>query len=94
MSKSKGKFQISTAAMMQGISKLRLERGDALLVKNYETLRYLSECPIHLDFVVPLVFAPNGIEKLTRQDLLNLLEQLEQSPSSPLAPFESSSVPL
>lgn len=78
--------------MIGAIRKLRLERGDALLVSNYETLRYLSEMPLHLDFVVPLVFAPNGVEKLTRQDLLNLLEQLDQT--SAISPPESLRAPL
>lgn len=78
--------------MREAIRKLRLERGDALLVSNYETLRYLAEMPLHLDFVVPLVFAPNGVEKLTRQDLLNLLEQLDQT--SVVSPMESARAPL
>jgi len=64
------------------------------VVKDLETLRYLSQVKVPgLDGVVPLVYSPQGIQKLTRQDLLNLLEQLEQPIStanyadSPTAPL-------
>jgi hypothetical protein len=45
-----------------------------------------------IPFVVPLVFAPQGIQSLTRQDLLNLLEQLEESREAPK--LEVPSVPV
>lgn len=80
--------------MLAGISKLSLERGDVLLVNRMETLKFLSEMPIHLDFKVPLVFAPGGLQVLKRSDLLNLLEQLDQQESPQLMPLESTSVPL
>jgi hypothetical protein len=75
---------MSPALMASRIQKLSLARGDVVVVKDYETLKFLAEMPIHLDFVVPLVFAPQGIEKLTRQDLLNLLEQADQVVASPV----------
>lgn len=50
--------------------------------------------PIHLDFKVPLVFAPKGVKQLKREDLLNLLEQLDQQEAPVLMPLETSEVPL
>ena len=88
-------FQVSTATMLSHIEKLKLERGDVLLVKNIETLKFLSEMPIHLDFQVPLVFAPGGIQKLSRADLLNLLEQLDEARGpGELLPNETSAAPV
>jgi len=70
--------------MLQGISKLKLERGDIIVVKHPDTLKALEGLGRVVDFVVPLVYAPIGIDKLSRQDLLNLLEQLEQQQTESL----------
>lgn len=88
------KEKIIAQTLADSIRKLSLARGDVIIVKNYETLKFLSEMPIHLDFVVPLVFAPGGVDKLSREDLLNLLEQVDQRETAQLAPLEVSSVPL
>jgi len=65
-----------------------------LVVKDFETLRFLDMAKLPIKFNVPLVFAPLGIDKLTKQDLLNLLEQLEQA-QTPIQPFaDSPSAPL
>lgn len=52
------------------------------MARHVETLNYLQHLKPPVDFVVPIVFAPQGIEVLHRQDLLNLLEQTEQSSQS------------
>lgn len=79
---------------MEGIRKLSLSRGDILLVDRMETLKLISEMPIHLDFKVPLVFAPGGVKQLKREDLLNLLEQLDQQEMPVLMPLEESTIPI
>lgn len=85
---------MSKAGMLNVLQKLSLTPGDVLVVKDFETLRFLDMAKLPLKFTVPLVFAPHGIEKLSKQDLLNLLEQLEQAqtPSQPFA--DSPSAPL
>jgi uncharacterized protein YfaA (DUF2138 family) len=89
------KYQISTASMLSRFEKLHVEKGDVLVVRDMETLRYLSQVKVPgLDGIVPLVFAPQGIQKLTREDLLNLLEQLEQQVTAPPETFESPTAPL
>jgi hypothetical protein len=80
--------------MISHIEKLRLEPGDIIVVKDAETLHALSGLGKVVNFTVPLVFAPQGIQKLQRQDLLNLLEQLETPPVEPLLPNERTSAPL
>lgn len=76
--------------MRETISRLRLEKGDVLLVRHPETMQYLSKAPIKLEFNVPLVYCPGGIETLKRQDILNLLEQLDQADKSVLPSYEVS----
>jgi hypothetical protein len=79
--------------MLSHLEKLSLKPGDVLLVKDHETLHFLSHTPPIVNFPVPLVFSPGGMETLNRQDLLNLLEQLEQTETS--QPFsDSPSAPL
>lgn len=78
--------------MTKAISRLNLQPGDLIVCKDFETLHAIEGLGKVVDFTVPLVFAPQGIQKLSRQDLLNLLEQLEQ-PSAP-AYSESPRVPL
>jgi hypothetical protein len=64
---------------------LQLAKGDILVVRDVETLHYLSQVKVPgLDSVIPLIFAPSGVQKLQRQDLLNLLEQLEQQVERPV----------
>lgn len=83
---------MSKAALLNVIKKLHLTPGDILLVKDIHTLEALAQLGQAVNFTVPLVFAPQGIETLTRQDLLNLLEQLDQNPAPPQV--ESSHTPL
>lgn len=78
-------------ATLETLTKLRLEPGDLIVVRDSETLNYLSRFPFKLDFNVPLVFSPAGVEKLTRADLLNLLEQLDQAAVSADMPEPSHS---
>lgn len=87
-------YAISTSSMISAISKLRIEKGDCLLVKDQETLMWLSEHGPRLDFQVPLIFAPKGIESLSRQDLMNLVEQIDEQhhESSPVP--DGSNAPL
>jgi hypothetical protein len=86
-------YQISTRTMLSHISKLNLQQGDVIVCSDYQTLDYLSRVQLPLGFTVPLVFSPNGVEKLNRQDLLNLIEQLDQAPETP-ASVEMPSAPL
>lgn len=59
-----------------------------------ETLKYLSMFPLpEIDFKVPLVFSPGGVEKLSREDLMNILEQLEEQHATP-APGGPASFPV
>ena len=78
--------------MLSHLTKLHLEPGDILVVKDHETLHYLAHVEFKLPFNVPLVFAPQGVQKLSRLDHLNLLQQLDQK-EEPILP-EISSVPL
>jgi hypothetical protein len=94
MSKPK-QYQISTSTMLSGLQKLKLEPGDILVVNHPDTLHYLEGLGKVCNFIVPLVFAPQGIKSLKRQDLLNLLEQLDQTAEPPsLAPNERTAAPL
>jgi hypothetical protein len=77
--------------MIAHLKKLSLAPGDVIVVRDAETLHFLAHTPPMVGFNVPVVFSPQGIEKLNKQDLLNLLEQLEQTAVSPL---ESSRAPL
>lgn len=69
--------------MLQGISKLNLTPGDVLVVEHPDTLKYLEGLGRVVNFTVPLVYAPGGLKRLSKQDLLNLLEQLEEQAHSP-----------
>lgn len=80
--------------MISHIEKLRLEPGDVIVVKDPETLHALSGLGRVVNFTVPLVFAPQGIKTLKRQDLLNLLEQIETPAVQPLLPNERTAAPL
>ena len=87
-------YRISTATMMAGIEKLNLQKGDILVVSHHETIAYLEGLGRVTEFPVPVVFAPQGIKKLSRQDLLNLLEQLDQSLAPTPPAMEAFSAPL
>lgn len=91
------KYPMSKAGLLNVLQKLNLTPGDVLVVKDHETLRFLAEVKLPIPFVVPLVFAPQGLQKLSRQDLLNLLEQLETQDRSVLPDYaisQPSSTPL
>jgi len=81
--------------MIAHLQKLELKHGDVLVAKDWETLDFLSKVRVPgIDGVIPLVYAPSGIEKLNRQDLLNLLEQLDQQHGPIHGSGEPTSVPL
>ena len=87
-------YQISTSAMIAAIEKLHLERGDILICRRVEALEYLQHLKAPVDFTVPVVFLPSGsVDKLSRQDLLNLLEQTEQEAIPDMA-VESPTAPV
>lgn len=73
------KLSMSKAGLLNVLAKIHLEPGDILVVKDYETLKFLSEVHLPLAFHVPLVFSPKGVEVLNREDLMNLLEQFDQT---------------
>lgn len=96
---SKWKFSMSKAVLEDKIERLRLEKGDILVVKDFEVLKSLEWIgpKLSLDFHVPMVFAPTGVQTLKKEDLLNLLEQLEQTDKSVLPEYhitEQPSAPL
>lgn len=84
---------MSKAGMLNCLQKLNLKPGDIIVCKDLETLQAIEGLGRVVNFMVPLVYAPKGIETLGRQDLLNLLEQIEQIPA-PSQPVESPSAPL
>lgn len=86
----KNRYQISHRQMLEGISKLELKPGDVLVVEHAETLKYLEGLGRVVNFTVPLVYAPGGLKRLSRQDLLNLLEQVEEGDKSVLPGYEVS----
>ncbi len=55
------------------IEKLHLEKGDILVVKDFETLDNLRSVCINIDFYIPIIYAPMGIKKVDREILENLL---------------------
>jgi hypothetical protein len=73
----KAKLPWSKAAWLAQIQKLRLERGNILLVKSLEIAEHLQQ--VRTDFIVPIILDPSGvgISKLTRQQLLDALDQLD-----------------
>lgn len=82
------KYPLSKAAVLNVLQKLKIEKGDVLVVKDIETLHYLSKVQVPgIEGTIPLVYAPQGVQILKREDLLNLLEQLEQSDKSVLPAY-------
>jgi len=90
---SRKQYSMSKAGLLNCVQKLHLTPGDVLICKDYETLKAIEGLGRVVNFTVPLVFSPQGVEKLSRQDLLNLLEQIEQAPAPPPS-FESPAAPL
>lgn len=88
------KYPLSKAGFLNSISKLNLQKGDVIVCKDIRTLEYLSKVHLPLPFTVPLVFSPEGIGKLNRQDLLNLIEQLDQNDMPTPSLVEMPSAPL
>jgi hypothetical protein len=88
---------MSKAALTERVNKLNLQKGDIVVVKDEVCLHSLEALGRVVNFTVPLVFAPQGIQKLCRQDLLNLLEQLDGADKSVLPEYgitEQPSAPL
>lgn len=53
------------------IEKLHLEPGDILVCKDSDAVEQLTKLQIpNVTFPVPIVYAPNGIQKMTREQLL------------------------
>jgi hypothetical protein len=73
------KLAMSNAAFLSCVRKLNIQPGDILLVKSLEVAEQLSQAPTP-GFVVPIIFDPSnaGLEKLTRQQLLDALEKLDE----------------
>lgn len=74
----RGKLPWSKASWLAQIQKLELKRGDILLVRHPEIVEQLVECG-GVEFSVPIILDPSGvgISKLTRQQLLDALDQLD-----------------
>ena len=89
----KNRYQVSHREMLKGLSKLNLTPGDVLVVEHPDTLKYLEGLGRVVNFTVPLVYAPGGLKRLSKQDLLNLLEQLEEQTHTP-STVESIHAPL
>lgn len=89
------KYPLSKAAVLNILQKLKIEKGDVLVVKDIETLHYLANVRVPgIEGIVPLVYAPHGVQTLKREDLLNLLEQLEQPDKSAYGLTEQPNAPL
>ena len=84
---------MSKAALLDRIQKLKLQKGDVVVCKDLETLHAIEGLGRVVDFTVPLVYAPNGIQVLSRKDLLNLLEQVEEADKSVLPAYGISEQP-
>jgi len=85
---------MSKAALTSVVTKLRLEPGDVIVVRDFEVLQALEHIKLPNPFQVPLIFAPSGIDKLKRADLLNILEQLDAAVHSEPPASVESTVPL
>ena len=91
---SRNLYQVSTSTILSHLEKLSLQPGDVLVCRDLETLRFLSEVKMPLNFTVPLVYSPQGLQKLTRSDLMNLIEQIDQSTAPAHGIGEASRAPL
>ena len=60
------------------IQRLRLEPGDILVVRDWEIVSQLVETPISGVPQIPIIYAPNGIEKMKREDLQAILDKQEE----------------
>ena len=72
------KLAMSNAAFLSCVKKLNIQPGDILLVKNLEVAKQLQYAPTP-GFTVPIILdlSNGGLEKLTRQQLLDALEQFD-----------------
>ena len=61
------------------IEKLRIKRGDVLVVRDYNTAKRLEGIHFNLQFQVPIVFAPLGIEKLSVDALKNIIAEVDEA---------------
>ena len=61
-------------SVTRDVERLSLEKGDILIVRDFETLDNLRGVTIDINFYVPIIYAPGGIEKVDRKILENLLE--------------------
>jgi hypothetical protein len=66
------------SALSHDIEKLLLQPGDILVIRDEETLVALRGQSLpSITFPVPLLFVPGGLEKATRQQLLDCLSVLD-----------------
>jgi len=69
--------------MKKAIRRLRLREGDILVVSDPDLPRRLSQ--LHRiggggpPFEVPIIFAPNGLKRVSREYLKKILERMENS---------------
>lgn len=62
------------------VEKLRLRRGDVLVCRDVPTLNALSEMKFpFLTFQVPLVYAPQGVDKIPLDDLKQIVRRVEST---------------
>jgi len=62
------------------IKKLRLRRGDVLVVRDVMLAREISEMKFpFLTFQVPIVVAPLGIEAIPADDLLKIAQKARET---------------
>ena len=76
---AKQKLPWSKASFLAAIKKLELKRGDILLVRDFRVIEQLESFKLPLGFDVPLIMDPSGVgvSKLSRQQLLDALDQLD-----------------
>lgn len=62
------------------IKKLRLKRGDVLVVPDPMTAKELSQMKWpYITFQVPIVIAPLGLERIPAEDLMKIAQRVRES---------------
>lgn len=74
---------------------MQLKPGDVLICESVEAMEALARIKHpEINWNVPLVYCPKGVRTLSRQDLLNLLEQTDQSLATHSGIPEETAVPV
>lgn len=61
------------------VRKLHLERGDIIVCADPNTMKLLSGLQVDIPFPIPIVFAPEGLEKVSYAELKRVMKVAEQA---------------